>query len=165
MFGGVELNPPMTIGLSMSTLGGIWYGQIKYNDTVRNSSNKDTSSSNLPTSSTSSNSSALKDTNIAGLPPSDGLENGEKYGNTIGGGGNLSPRLYSTSSLSSYPTIHIDKMDNSDSSTMSNGLGNSNMMKEANGENNIGMNHHHGGSNVNSHSPKLVYIAGTGKLY
>jgi len=32
LFGGVPLTPAMTIGLSMSTIGGIWYGFVKYQE-------------------------------------------------------------------------------------------------------------------------------------
>jgi hypothetical protein len=33
-FGGVVLTPSLVFGLSMSTFGGVWYGVVKYDETI-----------------------------------------------------------------------------------------------------------------------------------
>jgi len=36
-FGGVHLTPPLAAGLTMSTIGGIWYGVVKYQEQIKKS--------------------------------------------------------------------------------------------------------------------------------
>jgi len=125
MFGGVQLNLLMSVGLTMSSLGGIWYGQIKYNETTRNSANtpprQETPAKDIST------------TNIAGIPPGDQLENGGS-----------SPGTSRAATSSPYPVIHIDKMDGAK------------FPKEGDSPHL---------SVTNTSSPKLMYIAGAGKLH